>query len=457
MGEDRQMSVVATQLDKREHLLARLTDSRTMTDDLFRIVRTEALYDRPIPERNRIIFYIGHLEAFDWNLIAGQGLGLGSAHKELDHLFAFGIDPVDGGLPQDKPSDWPHLSEVNRYNVRVREGIDDILTSPTKASTNDWLYPEEVILNVAIEHRLMHAETLAYMLHRLTPDRKIAPRSYRPISSPQIKPATASRMIDIPAGTATLGIPRGGESFGWDNEFEDQSLQVPAFAIGSHNVTNGEFLRFVSEGGYDDQRFWSDADWTWLKEQNIGHPHLWFKRQGQWFYRAMFEEVPLPLDWPVYVSHAEAAAYARFAGKSLPTEAQFHRAACGTADGPEGEVMEQAYPWGDAPPDASRGNFDFRRWDPVPVGSYPRGRSAFGVEDTLGNGWEWTSSHFAPLPGFEPFPFYSGYSANFFDQNHFVVKGASPRTAACLLRRSLRNWFQPHYPFVYASFRCVSN
>jgi len=179
---------------------------------------------------------------------------------------------------------------------------------------------------------------------------------------------------------------------------------------------------------------------------------LWFTRQGKWFYRAMFEEVELPPDWPVYVSHAEASAYARFTARSLPTEAQFHRAAYGTPEG-----LERAYPWGDAPPDADRGNFDFARWDPVAVGSYPDGRSAFGLDDTLGNGWEWTASTFAPLPGFEPFPFYRGYSENFFDNNHYVVKGASQRTAACMLRRSFRNWFQPHYPYVYASFRCVEN
>jgi ergothioneine biosynthesis protein EgtB len=446
------MHATATQLDNRNQLIVRLAESRSVTDDLFRIVRTDALYDRPIPERHRIVFYIGHLEAFDWNLIAGQALGLGPAHKEFDHLFAFGIDPVGGSLPSDQPSDWPRLPEINAYNLRVREELDHILKDYSLASASRWRYPEEVILNVAIEHRLMHAETLAYMLHQLTAEQKIAPPSYRPVGSPQPGPPIAARMIDIAAGTATLGIPRGRELFGWDNEFEDQSVEVPAFAIGTHKVTNGEFLRFVREGGYRDQRFWSDADWAWIKEQNIGHPRFWLERQGQWFYRAMFREAPLPLDWPVYVSHAEAAAYARFVGKSLPTEAQFHRAAYGTPEG-----VERAYPWGDAPPDAGRGNFDFQRWDPAAVGSYPGGRSAFGLEDTLGNGWEWTSSHFAPFPGFEPFPFYRGYSANFFDGKHYVMKGASPRTGGCMLRRSFRNWFQPHYPFVYASFRCVSN
>ena len=446
------MKATATQLDNRDQLLVRLAESRSMTDDLFRIVRTNALYDRPIPERHRIVFYIGHLEAFDWNLIADQALGLGPAHKEFDHLFAFGIDPVGGGLPTDQPSDWPGLSEVNAYDLRVRQELDRILNDRPQASEGRWQYPREIILNVAIEHRLMHAETLAYMLHQLPTERKIAPRGYRPLASSQPGQPISARMVDIPAGTVTLGIPQGRESFGWDNEFEVHSVQVPAFAIDAYKVTNGEFLKFMREGGYDDQRFWSDADWAWIKEQNICHPRFWRQRQGQWFYQAMFEEVRLPLGWPVYVSHAEASAYARFVGKSLPTEAQFHRAAYGTTEG-----LERAYPWGDAPPDVGRGNFDFQRWDPIAVGCYPGGRSAFGVDDTLGNGWEWTSSLFEPFPGFEPFPFYRGYSANFFDGKHYVMKGASPRTGACMLRRSFRNWFQAHYPFVYASFRCVSN
>ena len=446
------MNSTATQLANRDQLLARLEQSRSVTDSLFRRVRADALYDRPIPERHRIVFYIGHLEAFDWNLIAGQSLGLGPAHREFDHLFAFGIDPVGNGLPADEPSDWPRLPEIDAYKLRVREKLDPILKDFSQTSASHWHYTEDMILNVAIEHRLMHAETLAYMFHQLPIDRKIAPPGYPPLAALQTGTPVASRMLDIPAGTATLGIPRVGELFGWDNEFEGHSEQVPAFAIDVYKVTNGDFFQFVRAGGYRDRHLWSDADWAWIKEQSIGHPRFWLERQGEWFYRAMFEEVPLPMNWPVYVSHAEAAAYARFAGKSLPTEAQFHRAAYGTPEG-----MEREYPWGDAPPAAGRGSFDFERWDPVAVGSYPGGRSRFGVEDALGNGWEWTSSLFAPFPGFEPFPFYPGYSANFFDGKHYVMKGASPCTGVCMLRRSFRNWFQPHYPFIYASFRCVSN
>lgn len=385
------MNATASQPDIREQLLLRLAQSRAVTDDLFRIVRAEALYDRPIPERHRIVFYIGHLEAFDWNLIAGHALGLGDAHKEFDRLFAFGIDPVDGGLPQDKPSDWPRLSEVGAYNLRVREEIDDILKNHAHGSESHWQYPQEVILNVAIEHRLTHAETLAYMLHQLSPDRKIVPHGYRTTDSHRPRPPIAARMIDIPAGFATLGIPRGGDVFGWDNEFEEHSVEVPAFAISAHKVTNGEFLQFVREGGYDDRQLWNAEDWDWIVEQKIAHPRLWLKRQDKWFYQAMFEELSLPLDWPVYVSHAEAAAYARFRGMSLPTEAQFHRAAYGTEQG-----TERKYPWGDAPPMPAAATLTSSagtrlRWGAIPVGEALSGWR--NLSATAGSG---------PLPPLRP-------------------------------------------------------
>jgi formylglycine-generating enzyme required for sulfatase activity len=260
-------------------------------------------------------------------------------------------------------------------------------------------------------------------------------------------------MVEIPAGKATLGLPRAANGvFGWDNEFEDHLVDVPAFAIDAYNVTNGEFLKFVSEGGYDHRALWTDGDWEWKESRGATHPPFWTRRGNRWYCRTMFAEVPLPMDWPVYLSHAEASAYARWVGKALPTEAQFHRAAYGTPHG-----SERAYPWGHASPDARHGNFDFYRWDPAPVGAYPAGASAFGVADPVGNAWEWTSTLFGPFYGFEPFSFYPGYSADFFDGQHYVAKGASSRTAACLLRRSFRNWFRPRYPYVYAAFRCVSN
>ena len=432
----------------RQPLLDRLSDSRRRSDALFGLVRADSIHERPIPERHRIIFYLGHLEAFDWNLLHENVFGLKSFHPEFDRLFAFGIDPVGGGLPSDKPSEWPSLETVKDYVNRIRAALDEKLADgilDAHAHTRDG-FPLDTLLNVAIEHRLMHVETLAYMLHQLSPDRKI-----RPADPPSlVTPPVTHRMVEIPAGTTTLGLSRGDASFGWDNEFEAHRADVPAYEIDHHMVTNRQYLDFMAAGGYEKRSLWTDDGWDWKTTQGVSHPVFWKAANNRWLYRTMFDEVSLPLDWPVYVSHAEALAYARWAGKELPTEGEWHRAAYGSAAG-----TESPYPWGSEAPNPNFGNFDLDRWDPAPVNAFPRGQSAFGVQGMLGNGWEWTSTVFAPFPGFEPFPFYRGYSADFFDGRHFVMKGGSPRTAACMLRPTFRNWFQAYYQYAYAGCRCV--
>jgi ergothioneine biosynthesis protein EgtB len=444
------MPTVERETTLSSSLLEKIHDSRRRSDELFAIVQPDAMFERPIPERHRIVFYLGHLEAFDWNLLHENVFGLKSFHPQFDRLFAFGIDPVGGGLPADKPADWPSLVNVQDYVRKIRAALDHKLESrslESEAHSRDG-FSLETLLHVAIEHRLMHVETLAYMLHQLPLNRKVLQLDSPPPSTPPL----VNHMISIPAGEGALGLPRDAAEFGWDNEFETHTTHVPGFEIDQFMVTNHQFLEFMNAGGYDDPALWSDHDWAWKSTQNISHPVFWKGTAAGWNYRGMFEEIPLPANWPVFVSHAEAAAYARWAGKSLPTEEQWHRAAYGSPDG-----SERRYPWGDQAPDSRFGNFNFQRWDPAPVNAHPQGRSAFGVEGMLGNGWEWTSTIFGPLPGFEPFPFYRGYSADFFDGKHFVIKGGSPRTASCMLRPSFRNWFQAHYQYVYAGFRCVNS
>jgi ergothioneine biosynthesis protein EgtB len=428
----------------RPALLNRIVEARKQTDKLFDLVRADSLYERPIPERHRIIFYLGHLEAFDWNLLQAHLPNAKTFDAGFDRLFAFGIDPIDGGLPSDQPSDWPALPQIENYRKRIRTTLDAALKA------GDDLSP--TLLNVAIEHRLMHAETLAYMLHQLPFDQK------RSTPQAQVPPAGPRRtsMVEIPAGRATLGISReDAAAFGWDNEYDATTVDVPAFAIDRYKVTNGEYLNFLQAGGYHERSLWTAEGWDWKARDGIAHPLFWSRtgpgNSGGWSYRGMFEEVPLPLEWPVYVSHAEASAYAAWAGKRLPEEAEWHRAAYGASD-----AADRDFPWGANPPAPESGYFDLKRWDPSPVNAFPAGESAFGVEGLLANGWEWTSSLFEPFPGFQPFPFYEGYSANFFDGMHFVMKGGSPRTERSMLRRSFRNWFQPHYQYVYAGFRCAA-
>jgi ergothioneine biosynthesis protein EgtB len=438
-------------------LLARVEEARARTDALFELLPPNSFYQRPVAERHRLIFYLGHLEAFDWNLLS-RALDLEPQDAEFNKLFAFGIDPVGSGLPNDSPGDWPGIAQVEKYNRKTRSRLDAALQdSHRSARSADSSLADGTLLNVAIEHRLMHAETLAYLLHNLALERKIP----QPSARCDPRPAPRQRQVTIPAGIATLGQSRKKSgSFGWDNEFNEQEISVPSFSIDVFPVTNSEYLKFIRAGGYQIQSYWRPEDWEWKREHRLEHPHFWLPRSSstatdpdtQWEYRAMFGNIPLPQSWPVYVSHAEASAFARWARKKLPTEPQWHRAAYATSQG-----AERSYPWGDELPGPAHGNFHFQRWDAAPVDAYPAGASAFGVFDMLGNGWEWTSSPFSPLPGFRPFPFYLGYSADFFDGKHFVMKGGSPRTDACMVRRSFRNWFQPHYPYVYATFRCVED
>jgi gamma-glutamyl hercynylcysteine S-oxide synthase len=438
-------------------LLSRMEAARARSDALFSLLPPNSFYDRPVAERHRLIFYLGHLETFDWNLLS-RALGRESHNPAFDKLFAFGIDPLNGGLPTDTPGDWPGIAQVELYNRRTREHLNAALGDARALfSSGDVSLVDGTLLHVAIEHRLMHAETLSYLLHNLPLERKVP----QPAPHCDPRPAPSQHQVTIPAGTTTLGQSRTAHHvFGWDNEFGLQYIHVPSFSVDVFPVTNSEYLKFIHAGGYDDSSYWRAEDWEWKRQQRLEHPHFWLPRSSsqasdpdtQWEYRAMFGAIPLPHSWPVYVSHAEAQAFTRWAGKKLPTEAQWHRAAYGTRG-----VAERAFPWGEEPPDASRGNFNFHRWDAAPVDAHPAGSSAFGVFDLIGNGWEWTSTPFGPLPEFQPFPFYRGYSADFFDGKHFVMKGGSARTGSCMLRRSFRNWFQPHYPYVYATFRCVED
>lgn len=443
-----------------QHLAMRLADARAATDSLFALIRCDALYERPIAERHRIVFYIGHLEAFDWNLLNTWWSAVPPFAAELDKLFAFGIDPLGDGLPADAPDDWPTLDAIFAYRDRARAAVDAAIDNG-QAAPAVRRYPIPQLLNVAIEHRLMHAETLAYMLHRLPIEMKI-PRSDEDAARKRSVSGHASRavgrtnngtrparpdQVDIPAGPAFVGVARSDDRFGWDNEFGTTHFDLPAFRIDRYMVTNEQFAEFVAAGGYRDRRWWRDQDWQWKQRARIERPAFWFDDEDGPRLRTMFGSVPLPPDWPVYVSHAEASAYANWIGAALPSEAQWQRAATGASDA--AEAFAHTHP--------ASGNFDFARWDPSDVHGPEHPVSPFGAVGMFGNGWEWTSTPFGSLPGFEPFEFYKGYSADFFDGRHFVLKGGSPRTAACMLRPSFRNWFQPHYPYVYAGFRCVNN
>ena len=434
-------------VDRRAAIHAYL-ENRGRSESLFNLIDADAYYERPIPLRHPVVFYEGHIPAFSVNCFLKRGLGHPGLDRELEILFARGIDPRDQqAAARSTIDDWPSRARVQTYAREADRAILDTLESgQVEGPENPVLHRGQGVFT-ALEHEVMHQETLLYMWHRFEPDRKARPDGLTLIVDGRV-PTT--RMVQVAAGRATLGAELEAIPFGWDNEFPTASVDVEAFEIDVHDVTNQEYLEFLEAGGYTRQELWSPQGWARLAAGRRTHPSIWESQDGQWLWRGMFDRVPLPMAWPVYVTHDEAVAYANWKGGRLPTEAEFHRAAYGTPDG-----GERAHPWGDAEPDVTRGNFDFQNWDPVPVGSFPDGVSAWGVHDLVGNGWEWTSSVFNGFPGFKAMASYPEYSQDFFDSDHFVVKGASPATGRGLIRRSLRNWFRPHYPYMYATFRCA--
>lgn len=412
----------------RDDLIAWYRELRQRTERLFRLVHPDAYHDRPIALRNPIVFYEGHLPAFAVNTLLKLALGRPGIDERLERLFERGIDPESEDAVKSPTAVWPSRDEVQAYAREADALIEETLrTAELENDAVPCLRNAEAAFTI-LEHELMHQETLLYLFHELPHAKKLTPagQAQRPASQ-----ALRGRgdFLQIPPGKATLGAER--DRFGWDNELPSCTVDVPEFSINAHNVTNGDWLELMEATGAE-------------------APHFWTRREDEWYWRGFFAPTPLDLDAPVYVTWEQAAAFARWKGTRLPTEAEYHRAAFGT---PGGE--ERQHPWGDASPDPRHGNFDFVHTDPVPAGSYPEGASAWGVHDLVGNGWEWTSTSFGPFPGFEAMPTYPPYSTDFFDDAHFVLKGASPATGSRLIRRSFRNWFRPGYPYVYATFRCA--
>jgi ergothioneine biosynthesis protein EgtB len=421
---------------------AALESAWQRSDHLFALLPPAALGTRPIAWRQPFLFYLGHLPAFAWNQLARGVLGQPAFAPALDALFERGIDPADDTEPDKAGPEqgWPALVDVLRYRDEVRTRLRDVLDAPALQES----------LPLVLEHELMHHETLLYMLQELPDEQRETPP--RDATDAACGPTRATpRRVGIPAGRADLGAARDGR-FRWDNEHPRHECHVAAFEIDALPVTNAEFAEFVAAGGYTQRRWWTDDGWTWVQRGGRRAPHGWRRAGATWRLQALTGAADFARagDWPASVSQCEALAFTRWSAARLPTEAEFHRAAYGTPDD-----SPRAHPWGDAALAPEHGNLAFRRWEPTPAGSHPDGASAFGVHELVGNGWEWTATPFAPFPGFEPLARYPGYSADFFDGRHFVLLGGSWATDARLVRRSFRNWFQPHYPYVFAKFRRV--
>lgn len=447
-----------------EEMARLMRESRRETKRLFKLVKSEADLRRPPAEGFRpILWHLGHVGAFEGYWILQRAKGERTISPAYDVIF----DPIK--TPRDDSTNLPPIAQIESYLARVREDVFDFLKSIS--SNSHPLVRDGYLFYLVLEHEYQHQETLAYLLQmldtRLKRDegdmahdalraaRIRDEKDFSPSFSPLIPhPSSLSEaMVPVPGGVFELGSR--GYPFAYDNEQPPHAVEIKDFRIDRYPVTNSEYERFIEANGYQTRSLWSDEGWAWKEENKIECPLYWSRARDRsaWVVREMFAENPAPPLHPVTgVSWHEASAYARFVGKRLPTEAEWEKAASWDPE----TKSKRRFSWGDEPATARLANFANHNWSTTPVTVYPGGQSAYGCFDMTGNVWEWTSSVFAPYPGFEAYP-YREYSELWFDGDHRVLKGGSWVTREPLLRVSFRNFFRPRFRAAFAGLRCAAD
>ncbi|MDE2836048.1 MAG: selenoneine synthase SenA [Chloroflexota bacterium] len=304
---------------------------------------------------------------------------------------------------------------------------------------------EQYFIQLATIHTDMHAEAFTYTRQTLGFPEPVLGSTALPSPQPGFEPHD----IAVPGGTFTMGAAEGELPFVFDNEKWGHEVRVEPFAMAATAVSNGEFLRFVEAGGYRDRSCWTDEGWWWKQALGAEHPVYWHRESdGTWLARRYDAWLPIdPHAAIIHVNWHEATAYCAWAGRRLPTEAEWELAAAGGADG----APKRLYPWGDERPTPERANLDFRGRGTVDVRALPEGDTPLGCRQMLGNAWEWTATEFGPYPGFVADP-YKEYSEPWFS-GHKVLRGGAWSTRSRLIRNTWRNFYTPDRRDVMCGFR----
>jgi 5-histidylcysteine sulfoxide synthase len=375
------------------------------------------------------------------------GLLSESLNPEYEVLFEIGVDPeIPAELNQAIAHvQWPDVAAVWEYRDKAYSVISELIH---KIQINLPIHQNHPLwsLIMGIEHQRIHIETSSMLIRQLPVERVELPRLWKYAPSNGYTPK--NEMIAVAAGVVKLGKADDSDTYGWDIEYGDRQVEVGSFQASKYLITNAEFLYFVKAGGYENPDYWEPESWSWKTLYNIKHPKFWVANQGTYKYRAMFDEIDFPLDWPVEVNHYEAMAYCRWDGKNtrLMTEAEWHLATYAFEPSTDNSPHE----------DVDKYNLNLKFGSPSPVGYLNTAQSHSGLCDLRGNVWEWLSDRLNPLPGFKPHPLYEDNSALFFDQKHFMLLGGAWITNGTAALKFYRNWFRPYF-YQHAGFRIVKN
>jgi iron(II)-dependent oxidoreductase len=408
-------------------LAAALVDARARTLELVGDLDDAQWMGPMLPIVNPIRWEIGHVAWFQEHWVLRHARGHAPWLREADALYDSTHVPHDARWELPLPDRAATLAYMHEVLERVLAAIAD----------GHARYFHEL----ALFHEDMHGEALAYTRQTLGyPEPTLGSRGPAPAASGPL-PGD----VEVPGGVFVLGARADEGSFVFDNEKWAHPVDVATFRIARAPVTNAEFVRFVADGGYARDELWSDEGRRWRSASGARAPVYWQRAGDAWMLRRYDRLVPLAPHHPiVHVSWFEAEAYCRWAHRRLPSEAEWELAAT-SYDG-------RAFPWGDAPPSASTANLEARCGGTVDVAAHPEGDSPYGCRQMIGNVWEWTSSRFAPYPGFVADP-YAEYSAPWFATPHMVLRGGCWATRGRLVRNRWRNFYPPGRRDVFAGFR----
>ncbi len=389
-----------------------------------------------------LVWDLAHVGNYEELWLLREAHGVEAMRPEIDDLYDAFEHPrsTRPTLPLLRPD------EARDYLGVVRRKVLDALgTTPVTAREGvaDPLRDHGFVFGMVIQHEHQHDETML-ATHQLRRGDPVLPATDTLPAPGALLPAAE---VVVPAGPFTMGT--SDDPWALDNERPAHTVDVAAFAIDVAPVSNGAYRAFVETGGYDDERLWSEAGWRWRCASGKRAPAFWFREGGTWARRRFARVEDLPDAEAVqHVCFHEAQAYARWAGRRLPTEAEWEKAA--SWDPATG--TKRRFPWGDQAPGPEHANLGQTRFHPTAAGSYPEGASAYGVLQMVGDVWEWTSTELTGYPGFRPFP-YREYSEVFFDDGYRVLRGGCWATDAQAVRTTFRNWDHPIRRQIFSGFR----
>ncbi|MDQ4106727.1 MAG: ergothioneine biosynthesis protein EgtB [Actinomycetota bacterium] len=432
-----------TKRGSKEAIVQKLAEARERTRLLLEPVSDEDLTAQHDPIMSPLIWDYGHIGNYEELWLLKRAFGRSLSERELYDMYDASIHPRE-----ERPSlDLLDRRDADLYLDAVREAAVETLDD-ADLEGEDSLLKGGFIYNMILQHEAQHNETMLQTLQLMQS------RAYRPESRVETPSCGEpyGEMAFIPGGSFVMGTD--DRVVALDNERGAHEVEVPDFHLDRVPVTNRAYLEFVEDGGYEREELWDPEGWAWIQAHNISTPKHWYQPEPHswWTERFGFDEPLRPEAPVVHVCWYEADAFARWAGKRLPTEAEWEKAASWDPT----TATKRLFPWGDEPPAPgdARANLDQLAFGTTEVGAYPAGASPYGVLDMIGNVWEWTASDFTAYPGFEPFP-YREYSEVFFDQGYPVLRGGSWATRPVAIRNTFRNWDLPIRRQLFVGFRCA--